>query len=89
MGSLKAGKDADLVVWSDHPLSVYASVEQTYVDGIAYYDVRQDAREREVLHKERARLMALMLSEMKKGGPVKEPELKQQRYFHCDSLNNQ
>jgi imidazolonepropionase-like amidohydrolase len=24
VGSLKAGKDADIVIWSDHPLSMYA-----------------------------------------------------------------
>ena len=29
----KSWKRCDLVLWSDNPLSVYAKVEQTYVDG--------------------------------------------------------
>src|SRR3546814_14026876 len=41
-GSLQAGKDADLVVWSDHPLSIYAKVEKTFVDGTARYDADRD-----------------------------------------------
>jgi imidazolonepropionase-like amidohydrolase len=42
MGSLKAGKDADIVLWSDNPLSIYAVAEQTYVDGIKYFDRAED-----------------------------------------------
>jgi imidazolonepropionase-like amidohydrolase len=37
MGSIRAGKDADLVLWSDHPLSILARAEKTMVDGIFYY----------------------------------------------------
>ena len=32
-GSLKVGKDADIVIWNNPPLSTYAKVEQTFVDG--------------------------------------------------------
>jgi imidazolonepropionase-like amidohydrolase len=38
IGSIKAGKDADLVLWSADPLSIYAVAEKTYVDGIPYWD---------------------------------------------------
>ncbi|MGJ8664517.1 MAG: amidohydrolase family protein, partial [Marinicella sp.] len=41
MGSIKAGKDADLVLWSDNPLSIYAKAEKTMVDGVVYYDRAQ------------------------------------------------
>ncbi len=37
-GSLEVGKMADVVVWSAHPLSVYAKAEQVYVDGVQEYD---------------------------------------------------
>ncbi|HUY87443.1 MAG TPA: amidohydrolase family protein [Pirellulales bacterium] len=37
VGSLEAGKDADLVVWSGSPLSSYARCEQTWIDGRKYY----------------------------------------------------
>ncbi|HQR02365.1 MAG TPA: amidohydrolase family protein, partial [Ferruginibacter sp.] len=36
VGSLKVGKDADIVIWSDNPLSIYAKAEKTIVDGIIY-----------------------------------------------------
>ena len=68
MGSLKAGKDADVVVWSDNPLSVYARVEKTYVDGVLYYDSERDALKRDEIRKERARLVQKMLDEKKGGG---------------------
>ena len=38
VGSLEPGKDADVAVWSHHPLSSYAIVERVYIDGIKYYD---------------------------------------------------
>ena len=38
MGSLKVGKDADIVIWSDEPLSIYAKVESTFVDGRLLFD---------------------------------------------------
>ena len=38
IGSLEAGKDADLVVLSGDPLSVYTQVLETWVDGIKVFD---------------------------------------------------
>ncbi len=38
IGSLEAGKDADLVVLSGDPLSVYTHVEQTWVEGKKVFD---------------------------------------------------
>ena len=38
VGSLEAGKDADFVVLSGDPLSVYTTVEQTWVEGRLIYD---------------------------------------------------
>ncbi|MBQ14240.1 MAG: amidohydrolase [Gammaproteobacteria bacterium] len=58
MGSIRIGKDADLVLWSDHPLSVYAIAEKTWVDGIAYYDRETDQDLRQQIAAERARLIA-------------------------------
>jgi imidazolonepropionase-like amidohydrolase len=37
-GSLEAGKDADFVIWRGHPLSNYARVEQTWIEGRKYFD---------------------------------------------------
>ncbi|MCC6213896.1 MAG: amidohydrolase family protein [Polyangiaceae bacterium] len=38
VGLLEAGKDADLVVWSADPLSVYARAERVIVDGVERFD---------------------------------------------------
>jgi imidazolonepropionase-like amidohydrolase len=57
VGSIKVGKDADLVVWSDNPLSIYAKAEKTIVDGIIYFDRDKDAAMRFQNKNERARLI--------------------------------
>jgi imidazolonepropionase-like amidohydrolase len=37
-GSLESGKNADVVVWSGNPFSVYTRAEQVFVDGALLYD---------------------------------------------------
>lgn len=37
-GSLSVGKNADIVIWSRNPLSVYALADQVFVDGALVYD---------------------------------------------------
>lgn len=58
MGSIAEGKDADLVLWSDHPLSVYAVAETTWIEGAAYFDRQEDAALRQTIADERARIIA-------------------------------
>ncbi|TWI83350.1 imidazolonepropionase-like amidohydrolase [Lacibacter cauensis] len=70
VGSIKVGKDADIVLWSDHPLSIYAKAEKTIVDGIVYYDREKDKQLRVDIAKERARLMAKMIGEKRSGMPT-------------------
>lgn len=70
VGSIKVGKDADLVLWSDNPLSIYAKAEKTIVDGIVYFDRDKDKTMRQELVKERSRLIQKMLNEKKSGGPT-------------------
>jgi hypothetical protein len=70
VGSIKPGKDADLVLWSDHPLSIYAMSMYTIVDGIVYYDRDKDVMMRAAIAKERARLITKMTGEKRNGGPT-------------------
>ena len=38
VGTLEAGKEADVVVWDHDPLSVYAHAEKVFIDGALLYD---------------------------------------------------
>jgi imidazolonepropionase-like amidohydrolase len=38
VGSIDVGKDADLVIWDDYPLSVYAVPNKVVIDGEVYFD---------------------------------------------------
>jgi imidazolonepropionase-like amidohydrolase len=67
VGSIKVGKDADLVVWSDNPLSIYAKPEQTIVDGIIYFDKNRDEQMRKRIQSERSRIIKKMIDEKKSG----------------------
>ena len=66
-GSIKVGKDADLVLWSDHPLSIYAKSLITMVDGTIYFDRERDKQLREDMAKERSRLVQKMIGAKKSG----------------------
>jgi imidazolonepropionase-like amidohydrolase len=44
VGSLEAGKDADVVIWNRHPLSTYAIVDRVYIDGQQFYDRLDEER---------------------------------------------
>ena len=58
VGSLEAGKDADLVVWSTSPLSNFTRCEQTWVDGRKYFDRAEDAERRKEVERMKAALIA-------------------------------
>ncbi len=42
VGSLVPGKHADLTVWSGRPLSTLTRCEQTWIDGVKYFDIQVD-----------------------------------------------
>ena len=68
-GSIKVGKDADLVIWGDEPLSIYAKAEKTIVDGIIYFDREKDAAMRIQNRAEKTRLIAKLAAAKKNSGP--------------------
>ena len=43
--SLEAGKNADVVLWSGNPFSVYARAEKVWVDGALMFDRLDPARQ--------------------------------------------
>ena len=60
VGSIKIGKDADLVLWSDMPLSIYAKPLYTMVDGSIYFDYNAQAES----EKTNSQLRAMFISKM-------------------------
>ena len=85
VGSIKVGKDADVVLWSDHPLSIYAKAEKTIIDGKVYFDIKDDERKRAAIKLEKSKLSNLMLKEKMGGGKTQLPKKRRDRNFHCDT----
>ncbi|MGB1480395.1 MAG: amidohydrolase family protein [Flavobacteriales bacterium] len=90
-GSLKPGKDADVVVWSDHPLSINAKAEQTFVEGVRCFDLERDQALRDAMRVERARLTAKMYDEGSSSGRggAKRPTERVETHYHCDTLTDE
>jgi len=63
MGSIKVGKDADLVLWTDHPLSIYAMPSKTFVDGTVYFDKEKDKQMCDAIQAERSRIVNKILAD--------------------------
>jgi imidazolonepropionase-like amidohydrolase len=82
-GSIKAGKDADVVVWSANPLSIYAVVENTFVDGIMLYSRANNELAKQRNEEERTRLIQKLLAEKKGGAPTQEPIKKEKERYDC------
>ena len=86
MGSIKEGKDADLVLWSDHPLSIYAKAEKTVVDGTIFYDIEKDARLKAEVDQERARLVRKMIHAKANGSRTQSAESRVYHNMHCEDI---
>ena len=56
VGSIEVGKDADLVLYDGHPLSVFSRVLKTFVDGDLYFDREADAERQAMIDDIKQRL---------------------------------
>jgi imidazolonepropionase-like amidohydrolase len=75
VGSIDVGKDADLVIYNHDPLSAYAVVQQTLIDGRVYFDRKRDIADRDAREKEKKALMEKeKKAEEKKSGDKKPGE---------------
>jgi imidazolonepropionase-like amidohydrolase len=86
VGSVKPGKDADLVLWNNSPLSVYARPEFTMVEGTIYFDRQADIEKKQKMNQERERLIQKMLHDKNDGKPTQEPQAVQPRMWHCEDI---
>ncbi len=86
VGSIKVGKDADIVLWNNNPLSIYAKAEKTIIEGVVYFDIQRDESQRLAVAKERNELIGQLLQEKGKGTTTQEPKKKEKTEYHCDTL---
>jgi imidazolonepropionase-like amidohydrolase len=89
VGSIKAGKSADIVLWNEHPLSIYAKPVYTFVDGVDYYSEERDTQLRKEISLERERLIQKMLEQKKIGMPTQKAGKAVKRLYTCDDADNE
>jgi imidazolonepropionase-like amidohydrolase len=73
VGSIEVGKDADLAIFNGHPLSVYANVDKTIIDGEVFFDRQKDLAEREKRARERAELERAPENQAPNAGQQRRP----------------
>ncbi|KAA3609981.1 MAG: amidohydrolase [Calditrichaeota bacterium] len=90
-GSLEIGKEADFVIWNDDPLSIYASVVQTWIEGRKYFDVEEDKLLRKQIKDQRTALIKKALLSGKDNGNSKGNGQRQKppkEDYKCDDLTD-
>jgi adenine deaminase len=86
VGSIAVGKDADLVLWNNHPMSVYAKAEKTMIEGVTYFDLEKDKAQRAAIQAEKNTLIQMMIADKKSGAPTQAPKRSMKVEFHCDTM---
>jgi imidazolonepropionase-like amidohydrolase len=83
MGSIAIGKDADLVLWSAHPLSIAAVAQKTFIDGALMFDRKANAEKEIEMKAEKNRLYQRMLEAIANGEKPATAGGKSQTIYHC------
>ena len=86
VGSIKVGKDADVVLWTENPLSIYAKAEKTVVDGTIFYDLEKEKETLATIQKQRSELINALLEAKNKGLKTQAPKKKEIKHYHCDTV---
>jgi len=76
VGTIDVGKDADLAIYNHDPLSAYAVVQKTIIDGRVYFDRERDIAGRSDLEKEKKALTDKLKKAAEKKPEEKKPEEK-------------
>ena len=84
VGSLKIGKDADIVVWSGHPMSLFTKTEQTYIEGALFFDQVNHQQKLKDIKDEKSILIQQMLGENLPGVKLRFPNPMPQIEVTCE-----
>ncbi len=87
VGSIKIGKNADLVLWSNNPLSIKAKAEFTFIDGEIYYERKENINRKKRMEDERNRIIQKMLRAKQNGAATIRVETTSPKIYHCDTID--
>ena len=87
VGSIKEGKHADLALWNNNPLSVYAIAEKTMIEGVLYYDIEETQNLIKENNEEKNLLLSMMIEAKEKGEETVVPAVTEKRILTCESLD--
>ncbi len=86
VGSIEVGKVADVVLWSDMPLSVTAKVMYNIIDGQIFYDDDTNKKLEEQIIQERTRIIQKLLQEKKAGIETQKYIPHHKHNYHCEDI---
>ncbi|MGB7784756.1 MAG: amidohydrolase family protein [Salinimicrobium sp.] len=86
VGSIKEGKDADLVLWNANPLSVYAKPEKTIIEGKVYFDIERDQELRKEIEQQKNLLTTQMLKAKNNGLKTQPIKDSKKEKMTCETL---
>lgn len=86
-GSIEVGKDADIVIWTAHPFSVYARPDVTMIEGEVYFERSRDIARRGELQRERETLEKLEINRPPGSGATQPTRPTERRPTHLDDAD--
>lgn len=88
VGSIRVGKDADLVLWTGNPMHLRSRVVYTWVDGILRFSRERDLRVHEAAAREKKRILAKMADLAARGEKVRPVTPIEVKHYHCESFEH-
>jgi imidazolonepropionase-like amidohydrolase len=89
VGSLEAGKDGDIAIWSKSPLDSTTVCLETWIEGKKYFDRAQDPQRSAAAEEERKALLAKARKVLESAGPNARGNPRARRQFFETALEHQ
>ena len=89
VGSVEAGKEADILVWSGNPLSNFSRVEHTFIEGREMFSRAIDAKLRTRDAELRSFLEQAALKAIADGATPTKDRGRGRREYHCDTMDDE
>lgn len=87
VGSIKVGKDADLVLWTGNPLSVYSKPVKTMIEGVVYFSLERDKKLRKRIDKQKNMITEQMLKAQNAGVKTQPIKAQKKEEMHCNTVH--